>query len=159
MTLNAQGKLQNVKASLERYIENKLVETEGFTVDFEGRPFEGTGSDEWIEERILGKGVGDFHRQVSSTAMGQTAPVLLNFNVFVNPKKTRRTNRHYEIRDVIAEHFKVGTRIDLYDFSDADWSTSLQKMEVRETVTDRAVPDPNFHMYNFTVSIDWLETY
>jgi hypothetical protein len=157
MSLNSQGKIQNVKASLEKYIYNKLVILEGFSVDFEGFPFEGTSSEEWIEERILGKGVGDFHRQVSSSAIGQTVPILLNFNVFVDPNKTKRTNRHYEIRDIIANYFKIGTQIDLYDASNGNWATSLQKMEVEEIATDRPIPDPNFHMYNFTVEISWLE--
>lgn len=157
MTLNSQGKFQNVKASLEKYIHDNLVITEGFIVDFEGFPFEGTNEEEWIEERILGKGAGDFHRQVSSTTSGQTVPVLLNMNIFVNPNKTKRTNRHYEIRDYVAEYFKIGTLIDLYDFSANDWGTSLQKMEVNEIITDRPIPDPNFHMYNFTISVDWLE--
>ena len=157
MALNPNGKFQNVKASIEKYLDDSLVTTEGLLVDFEGKPFEGTGEAEWIEERILGKGAGNFHRQVSSSLIGQTVPVLLNMNIFVNSKKTERTNRHYEIRDIIANYFKIGTQIDLYDFSDDDWSTSLQKMEIREVTTDRAIPDPSFHMWNFTVEIHWLE--
>lgn len=157
MTLSNQGKFQNVKASIEKYIQDNLVTIEGLTVDFEGFPFEGTDTEEWIEERILGKGTGDFHRQVSSSLMGQTVPVLLNMNVFVNPAKTQKTNRHYEIRDILADYFKIGTQIDLYDFANDNWTSSLQKMEIREIITDRSIPDPNFYMYNFTVSIDWME--
>jgi len=157
MARSAQGKIQNVKASLERYIKDKLVTTEGFTVDFEGFPFEGTGLAEWIEERILGPGAKDFHRQVSSTTIGQTTQIVLNLNIFVNPSKTRRTNRHYEIRDAVIGYFEIGTQIDLYDFSDNDWTTSLQKMEVNETITDRPIPDPDFHQYNLSVGIAWLE--
>jgi len=159
MAINANGKIQNVKASLEKYIGDNLVITEGLTMDFEGKPFEGTGLAEWIEERILGSGSRDFHRQVSSLTMGQTTQLLVNFNIFVNPDMTTKTNRHYEIRDIVADYFKIGTQIDLYDFSDSDWTTSLQKMEVREIITDRTIPDPNFSMYSFTVGISWLESW
>jgi len=157
MVLNANGKWQNVKASLEKYIDDNLVIAEGLIVDFEDFPFEGTGQAEWVEERILGPGRRDYHRQISSTAIGQTTEIVLNFNIFVNPNKTTKTNRHYEIRDLIASCFKIGTQIDLYDFSNNDWITSLQKMEVRDIITDRTIPDPDFLMYSFTVIIAWLE--
>jgi len=159
MALNANGKFQNVKASLEKYIKDNLVTTEGLVVDFEGFPFEGTGRSEWIEERILGPGERDYHRQVSSTTTGQTTEIVLNFNIFVNPDKTTKTNRHYEIRDIVADYFKIGTQIDLYDFSNNDWTTSLQKMEVRDVITDRTIPDPSFLQFTFTVGIAWQESW
>ena len=159
MSLDQSGKIQNVKASLEKYIGDNLVITEGLTMDFEGKPFEGTGMAEWIEERILGSGSRDFHRQVSSSATGQTTQIILNMNIFVNPDKTTKTNRHYEIRDIVADYFKIGTQIALYDFSNNDWATSLQEMEVREIITDRPIPDLDFLMYSFTVGIAWLESW
>jgi hypothetical protein len=84
---------------------------------------------------------------------------MLNFNIFVNREKTLKTNRHYEIRDLIYEYFKIGTQIDLYDFSSDDFSSSLQKMEVREIVTDMVIRDDRYSAYNFTVAIDWLENW
>ena len=157
MTLNINGKIQNVKASIEKYIKDNLVTTSSFVVNFEGLPFEEANRAEWIEETILGLGNRDFHRQVSATTTGQTTQVMLNFNIFVNRELTAKTNRAYEIRDILADYFKIGTQIDLYDFSGDDFTTSLQKMEVNEIITDRAIPDEYYSQYNFSVGINWLE--
>ena len=158
MTLNAQGMVQNVKASLEKYIHDNLVVEEGLNVDFEGTPFEVADAEEWIQERILGFVKQDYHRQTSETLHGQTTQVLLSMNVFVDRNASHgRTNRHYEIRDTIAEYFKVGTVIDLYDFSQDDWSSALQKLFVFEVVTDTPIPNADFHQYTLTYRVDWLE--
>jgi len=157
MSLNANGKFQNVKASIEKYIRDNLIATEDLVFDIEGEPFERPSSQEWVEEVILGKGAGIYHRQTSSTTTGKTVPVLLSLNIYVGKTETTKTNRHYEIRDVVANYLKIGTKIDLFDFADDDWTNSLQTMEVRDVVTDRAIPDPDFHRYNYTVEIHWME--
>ena len=157
MGLDNSGKIQNVKASIEKYIDDNLVATAGLTMDWEGVPFESSGVSCWVQPRIIGMGGRDFHRQVTSgSTLGQTTQVLLNFNIFVSPEQMPpRTNRHYQVRDRIAGYFCIGKQIDLYDIG--DWTTSLQKMEVDEIITDRTVPDPDFYQYNYTVGIRWLE--
>ena len=156
MSLDQSGKIQNVKASVEKYIYDRLVTTSGLTIDWEGLPFESSGVSVWVQPRILGTGNRDFHRQVSGSTLGQTTQVLVNFNVFVNPElMAPRTNRHYQVRDKIANYFCIGKQIDLYDVG--DWASSLQKMEVDEIITDRTIPDPDFYQYNYTIGISWLE--
>jgi len=161
MTINAQGKAQNVKASLEHYIHEKLVVTEGLVVDFQGKPFESADQQEWVQERIMGFPNHDYHRQTTSALEGQTTTVLLNFNIFVNKESptNRRTNRSYEIRDIVADYFKIGTEIDLYDASNSDWTTSLQKMFVFDVATDAPISDETFEQYSYAVEILWLEQF
>ena len=157
MALDKHSRSQNVKASLEKYIADNLVTGEGLRVSFEGLSFESATETEWIEETILSFGNRDYHRQVDSTRKGQTTQVMLNFNIFVVPEKTKRTNRHYELRDKVATYFHLDKQIDLYDFEEGEFTTSLQKLEVREIITDSPIPDENFQQYTYTVGIDWLE--
>ena len=163
----AEGKAQNIKASLEKYIRDNIVLIEGLYVVFEGMPYsnlsqeeEVTGRsnrEEWIHENILTlRGNSQYHRQVELNTYGETEGVLLDFSIFVNKEKTRKTNRHYEIRDIIAEHFYIGTLIDMYDFASADFNTVLQKLKVHEIITDRVIPNNNYLQYNYTASILWL---
>ena len=156
MALSNQGKVQNVKASLEKYIADNLSTTEGLTIAYEGFPFESSGVTEWVQENIL-KGGRSFHRQVDTTNIGQTTEVMINFNLFVDPSKTAKTNRHYELRDIVAGYFSIGKTISLYDFYNGEFVTSLQSMKVRDVVTDTAIPNDNYLQYNYTISIDWLE--
>ena len=62
MALDKSGKMQNVKASVEKYIKDSLVTAAGLTIDWEGVPFESSGVSMWVQPRILGTGNRDFHR-------------------------------------------------------------------------------------------------
>ena len=157
MTLESQGKLQNVKASVEKYINDTLVITHGLTVNYEGIPFEVASREEWVEETILGLGDFEYVRGVDSSHFGQLTTVLLNFNIFVNKEKTLRSNRHYEIRDVVFDYFKVGTTVDMYDFSNSNFVTVIQKLKVREVITDTPIPENNYFRYTLTFGIEWLQ--
>lgn len=156
MILLNEGKIQNVKASIERYIQANLSGTEGLTIDYEGKSGEPFSSDEWVQERILGPTNHRYHRGIGGSRRGQGESIILNLNVFVNRQKTKKTNRHYEIRDLIVKHFYVGKDIDLYDFENGNFTTSIQKMRVREVVTDEPIPDDDFFQWNYTVGIDWM---
>ena len=157
----SESKMQNVKSSIEKYIKDNLVTTEGLKVNFEGLSFETEGLEEWIQEDIIGNVSefnGQFHRQVDeSDRHGQTISIFLNFSIFVNRNKTKKTNRHYEIRDIIANYFYIGTEINLYDFYNGNFSNVLQIMKIRDIETDRKIPDDDFHQYIYTVVIDWLQ--
>ncbi len=157
MAIDKHSKIQNVKASLEKYIADNLVTTEGLRVAFEGVPFESATEDEWIEERIESFGNTDFGRQVDTTRMGQTTQVMLSFNIFVNPDKTIKSNRHYELRDKVLNYFTIGTTINMYDFYNNNFSTVVQILKVRDILTDRAIQDDNFWRYEIVIGVDWLE--
>ena len=157
MALNAEGKAQNVKASLERYAHEKLVVDEGLLVHFEGLPFEPEHAEEWVEESILGFVDQRYHRQVDRDTHGQTTSVLLNFSVFVNRERVLRTNRPHEVRDVIYDYFTVGTEIPLYDFYNQDFENVLDVMTVAEVVTDGPVPNEDYQQWTLTLGVDWLQ--
>lgn len=158
MALNKEGKLQNVKASIEKYIYDNLVLVEGLEIAWEGKPFEEGNALEWVQESIVGVGERMYHRQVNgSDVYGNTTMVMLSFNIFVNPEKTHKTNRNYEIRDIIHNYFTIGKSISLYDFSDDDFTTSLQEMQVDEIMTDGQIPNEEYQQYNITYVVEWLE--
>ncbi|MBW8001770.1 MAG: hypothetical protein FVQ80_07070 [Planctomycetes bacterium] len=157
MVLNAQGKLQNVKASVEKYVNDKLVVTEGFTVNYEGHPFEVASAEEWIDETILGLGDFEYVRGVDSSSFGQLTNVILNFNIFVNKEKTLQSNRHYVIRDIIFDYFKIGTTVNMYDFSEGNFVTVIQTLKVREVVTDSPLVEDNYFRYTLTFGLEWLQ--
>ena len=156
MGLEARGKIENVKASLEKYIYDSLVTASGVSVNMEGLPFEATHRDEWIQENILGVRDWQIHKRDGEGMRGQTTQVILNFNIFVNRKETKKANRHYELRDTIATYFNIGTDVDLYDASNSEWLTSLEKLRLREVITDASIPNDNFYQYNYTVGFEWL---
>jgi len=156
MVITAEGKLQNVKASIEEYIDANLVKVEGLVIDWEGTTFEVANRAEWIQERILGLGEIVQHRHVG-VEKGRSCQVMLNFNVFVNRELTTKSNRQYKIRDLIFKYFNEGAQIDLYDYEGGNFTTSLQKMTVRETITDQPIPDETYWQYNVTVGIHWIQ--
>jgi len=149
--------MQNVKASIENYIQKKLVLDEELIVQFEGMPFEADGYNEWIREEIVGKTTEIYFRDAELGYDGVVSGIMLQFNIFVNKEKTSKTNRHYEIRDLIAEHFNLGNKINLYDFQEYDYDNSLQTLAIRDIITDQPIPNDQYHQYNYTVLIHWIE--
>lgn len=156
MTLTAEGKYQNVKASIEKHIHTNLVGTEGLVIDWEGTTFEPANRLEWIQERILGTGEIIQHRHVGAEK-GRSSHVMLSFNIFVNRELTNKSNRHYEIRDLILKYFNEGDQVNLYDFENGDFTTILQKMTIREIITDQPIPDETYWMYNYSCGIHWIQ--
>lgn len=155
MALNKDGSVENLKYSIERHLKYHLGST--LTFDWEGARFETSGATEWVQERVMGMGAGTYHRGVGGGLDGQTVPVLLSCNVFVNPNKTTKTNRPYEIRDLLFNKLRTGTTIGFYAFASGSTSTTTQILKVRDVVTDSPVPNDDLLQWNLTVEIDWLE--
>ncbi len=187
MTLDANGRAQNIKASIEKYATDNLVTSEGLTLALEGQPFESDDVTEWVQENILGIGGGYFGKTIKEdysflgTENGEVftteddfwfvvepytsytpvsaliVPILLNFNIFVDKTATTRINRHYELRDIVLNYFKVDSTIPLYDFYNNDFEYSIQEMKVRDIITDRVIPDVNYVQYTLTIDLEWTE--
>jgi len=158
MARHNEGKFQNAKASIEKYVHENIVVTEGLRVNFDGVVFENDDSPEWISETIFGLDDKVYHRGVDVGVDGQTDNIVLNFNIFVVKEKTNKTNRHYELRDILADYFYIGKKIPMYDFSNDEFETIIQNLKIREVDTDEAVLDQRkYWIYNYMVFIDWLE--
>jgi hypothetical protein len=84
-------------------------------------------------------------------------PVLLSLNIFVKPELTTKVNRHFEIRDDIYDHLKIGSGVTFYDFQGGVTNALVQNMKVRDIVTDSPIPNNDYHQYNLTVQLDWLQ--
>jgi len=156
MALGITSKKSNIKRSLDKYVYDNLdVDGEGLNIDYEGVPFESTGKAEWIQYRPMFV-PGDFMRQGSSTEYANDSSLLANFNVFVQKSGVTVSDKHYKVRDWVANYFKIGQSIGIYDYvSGATTATSY--MTVREVETDTVVPNDSFYQYNFTVVIGWTE--
>jgi hypothetical protein len=152
VALTASGKTQNVKASLEKYLQDSLEITEGLAMDFEGKFGEAFTQDEWVQETIMDLGVPEYLREKA-----QKYSIMLNLNVFVKKDATRQTNRHYQIRDIIGEYLYVGKDIPMYDFENGNFTTALQQMRVREVITDRPIPGDAHWQYSYTVGVEWIQ--
>ena len=156
MALLASAKFQNFKVSIEKFLFDNLTITEGIPLDLEGMPFESSIA-EWIEERLLSQGVRDYHRGVTEVHNAQTTMPIVNLNIFVKKNLAKKSNRHYELRDIIASYITPNKRILLYDFESGDFTTSIQTMVIREIITDMPIQDELFFQYNYSFTIEWYQ--
>lgn len=156
-SLATQGKVQNFKASIEKYIQDNIETKEEIKVAYEGEKSENFQENEWVEEFIVDIGSGEFGRGGGDEGDAVILMPLIQFNIFVNRGNTKKTNRHYEIRDIVAKYFCIGAEIDLYDFENNNFDDSLQKMKVRTVEDDLTIRDPNYYQYTYSVTIEWLE--
>ena len=158
MAVLASARMANIKASVEKYIYDKVVLIEGIAVDFEEVPFESGDHTEWIQERLMGVSDFDFHRQVGGGAdLGQTKELLLSFNCFVQRDNTTKVVRHYELRDLIYNYFTIGKTIPIYDYNDDDFVNVLDYLKVFEIDTDAPLPNNDWRQYNLTLVLQYTE--
>jgi len=160
MPITAQSRMSNIKASIEKYIYDKLVLIEGIPVDFEEVPFESGSQTEWIQERIIGPGDVQFLRQVGGGAdLGQNKELLLSFNCFVQRDNTTKVVRHYELRDIVYNYFTIGTSIPIYDYNDDDFVNILDYLIVFEVEDDRTIHNNEWRQYNLTLVLNYTESW
>jgi len=153
----SEGKVENLKTSIERHIRQKLELEEGFTIHYEGLNFEEDSSSEWIQENILSTNLEEqYDHKDHSGNRRKLVVVALNFNIFVKKTSTTKTNRHYEIRDALGEYYNVGHTINLYDAVSENFSSSIQTMKIKEIITDEVIPSDDIYQYNYTIGIEWL---
>lgn len=160
--LDANAKAANVKRSLDRHCRIVFAIDEGIDVDYEGLPFDNRTSDEWIAPRILTLD-SMFHRQASVTTYGETINILYHVNIFVKKDSMSYADRHYALRDIVAKNFKIGEKIELYDF--AEGGTDRQEwIKIRRIITDQPMPpdiggeSQNLYQYAFAVEMDYTRT-
>lgn len=139
----------NFKMSLDKYCKDVLESNEGLSVDWEGLPFDTTGSSHWIQPRIVDT-ISEFHRQASGTEYGETANVLFQINIFVKKGFTNVSDEVYRMRDVIAKYFKVGEDITLKDYINA--GASIGKARVRD-FADQPIAETN-EMYQHVCQVE-----
>jgi len=140
--------------SLDKYVYDNLVTTEGLSVDYEGKPFDNESADEWVQSRIFFP-TTDFHRQGSSTEYADNVDIMLNMNIFVKKSGITISHRHYALRDIVANYFRVGQNIEIKNYAESG-STHITYVKVREDITDSPLPETNeYYQYNLTKVIQW----
>jgi len=149
------AKVTNLKRSLEKYIYDNVQVGEGYTISYDQVPFNDKNYDYWFQPRLTGI-KRDFNRQVSSTEYGNEAMAFLKVNIFVKKSGVTLSDKHYLMRDVVAEHFKIGQEIDLRDYvgDDAD----VTKVKVRDIISEGPLPESiNFLQYEIVWQLNYTE--
>ena len=160
MALGTTAKLSNIKRSIDKYIHTNLVGTEELIIDFEGVPFDNKGKKEWVQPRILDTN-RVFLRQASGTEYGSQASLLLHMNIFVAKavpgSGVTLADRHYLIRDVVANYFKIGQQIGIANYIGGS-TVAVGYLEVDQLVTDMSIPTKDeFNQYSLAWEIRWTE--
>mgnify|MGYP001565595227 CR=1 FL=1 len=171
MTQTAWSKLENIRRSLDVYVNAQLAATfaEGDSgIDWEGVPFDDAGKKEWLQPRLLepARPRALFHRQISTSTdpghRGQTVIFILNLNIFVRlglQTDTVRAIRLHQLRDTVLSAFTEHTKIDVTDY--AGDSSVLGSLVVDRINLDRQITQPDLsedlRQHALGVEMRWLE--
>ena len=157
--MDATFRMFNVITSLDKYLYDNLVTTQGFIVDWEGGDSVDISKvNEWIQPRIM-RGVGNYiGGGASPDQQGQETHLLYNVNIFVRRGSTTQKNRLQAIRDIVASYYTIGQTINLYDYADTD--AVVEQMLIRDIETDSVIPpdarseeESTYYQYNYTPTI------
>ena len=157
--MDATNKSFNIITSLDKYLYDNLVTTQGMTIDWEGGDSVDISKvNEWIQPRIM-MGVGNYiGGGASPDQQGQETHLLYNVNIFVKRGSTTQKNRLQAIRDIVASYYTIGQTINLYDYADTD--AVVEQMLIRDIETDSVIPpdarseeESTYYQYNYTPTI------
>jgi len=140
MPLNALAKSSNIKRSLEAYIQTNLGTSEALSIEYEGLPFDNISVAEWISPRILSSDP-TYYRQSSGTEYGEEVKLFFQTNIHVKKGSNTVTDRHYVLRDIVADYFKIGKGIDISDWYGGSGTSTGEHLIVRDIITDSALPE------------------
>uniref|UniRef100_A0A6M3IDV3 Tail protein n=1 Tax=viral metagenome TaxID=1070528 RepID=A0A6M3IDV3_9ZZZZ len=140
MPLNPLAKAINIKRSLEYYISTYLGTSESLKVEYEGVPFDSMSVTEWVTPRILDSNPV-FVRQSSDTDYGEDVNLLFQTNIHVKKSSNTTADRHYVMRDIVVDYFKIGTEIDINDWASGSGTSLTEHLKVRSIVNDSMLPE------------------
>jgi len=153
--INAASQIVNLKRSLEKYIYDNLYTTEGLNIDYHGLPFETTRFKEWIEPRIVYI-EREYYKSASATQYGSNLNFIFNINIFVKKSGITTAHRHYQIRDIISDYFRIGEDIDFKDYYDTN--ATLCNIRIRSMIDDKAeVEEQEYLKYKVSWLLNYLE--
>lgn len=139
--------LTNLKMSLEKYVYDNIYIIKGIDIDFEGLPFDQTNKLEWIQPRILSVSSPVYCRQSSGSQYGEIVNILFQINIFVKKGEQISSDRHYRLRDLVDNYFKIRNAINIKNYIDDD-SSNVGLVRVNELITDTALPESqNLYQY------------
>ena len=154
MTLHPTGKLENLKASIDKYIYTKLASNDSITVDWQG----GSGQNlenvsEWIAPKML-NARREYLGMVTNSYDGENVEILLNINIFVKKQEDTNYNRLYELRDNVAKYFQLGQTITLKDMATSGYPYAgtfiVREIDTdSEVITQDAIAD-TVRQYNYS---------
>ena len=157
MALDSSARMANVKLSLDQYVFINLQTTEGLSVDYEGVAFDETAiSQSWIQPRLLAP-ISTYYRQGSGTQYGEDVALIFQINIFVKKSGVTTTFKHYDIRDRVANYFKIGQSMSVTNYAETTVAANhleVARIKVREIITDLPVrEDPQIYQYSLAWEI------
>jgi hypothetical protein len=101
VVLEASSRVSNIRRSMNKYMQDKLADTEGHSLDWGQPNFKEEGLEQWIQFRLLFGG-GKFQRQVGLSSLGEYVRCFLNFNIFEKyPSRLNIYSLHELRKDII----------------------------------------------------------
>jgi len=107
MTLDAVAQYTNVERSIEEYIKDSVLDVD---IDFYGLKFKEKDKTEWIRPRITSIDA-EYIGRASASEYGESADVYLVIDCFTKKGHQTVADRHYELRDIVSDYFKIGEDI------------------------------------------------
>jgi len=177
MPLDENAKAANVVGSIQQYFEDHLgavLNSSASAIDYGGGlPFVDAALAEWVQVRAMGParpeaGQGPYAARAGTDADSRGAEILwlLNINCFVRPaKQVPLSNlRPYQLRDLVLDVIREGTRIPVKDYADltSQGGETIGYLDVSDLIEDRTVQDPartDLLQYNVVFAMRWTETW
>lgn len=161
MSIDPTAQMENVEASLYKYLYDSLVTAEGLSVVWPGVRADTSGYAEWVEVRRPAVTRRDYHRQIGGGQEGATARLMLDIACFVKSPGDADAYQITTLRDKVAYYLSINTKIDLNDY--ADDSSNVGTLRVEEIITDsQIIPSPaekNVEMWVYSVALSYLEKF
>jgi hypothetical protein len=177
MPLDENAKAANVVGSIQQHFEDHLaavLNSGSPAIDYGGgMPFNDGPLTEWLQVRAIGPArpqalQGPFAGRAGSDADARGAEItwLLNVNCFVRPARVIPfTNlRIYQVRDLVLDVVREGTRIPVKDYADTtpQGGETIGYLFVSDLTDDRAIQDPartELVQHNLVFVMRWTETW
>lgn len=114
MSIQPEGRIRNVKASLFKYLATSYTMT---AIQYDGVQFDEQNHNEWVKADFQVASI-DFFRQVDGGLFGGDFLVVLSLNVLVKPDKVMTENiyRREDIVDQLKYLFRVPLGIPVKDY-------------------------------------------
>lgn len=151
--LNGESRWANVERNINKYFVDNVFTTEGIDTDILGLKFSEKDSIEWVRPRVVSMDA-EYLRQASDTHYGEDVNIMFTVDCFVKKSGTTISDRHYVLRDTVANYFKIGQDVDIEDY--VSGTTSTNRMRVRRILEDSPMMETQTY---YQYKIGWLLDY
>ncbi|MBW2618416.1 MAG: hypothetical protein JRC92_06040 [Deltaproteobacteria bacterium] len=147
MSLHSTAQLLNLKKSLDTHLATALAGS-GISIDWEGLVQNLSQDEEVVQPRL--SLLGQERLGQGPEGLGQGLRFGLSLNIFVRAGET--AGRLAEIRDLLAETFAPGRRVEFYDYTPPT-PDLVDYLTIHRIVVDQGAPSKDGYIqHNLTVA-------